>query len=390
MRGLTRSESAQVPDHSVSWVELLQDLVVVATVLVLFEGLVKGLEDSWWIWYAAALVAVYLVWLAEVVVVNGFPRSNLMRQIISMVWMTGMVIAATGVLWENWSPGWALCVGVAIVLTATSAQYFFSSIPSRGNSDVPVARMRSAAAMVLVGAVLAALAAVSPTGVSDVLLLISVVIGVLVPPLLLAGVLLDFHRLRESHLSERFGQLVLIMLGESFLEIVLGVREGGQFRPWLTVYTAIVVFTLWRAYFLLLLPAGPPRHHRRFIAWIGAHAVLVVGFGFAAASAGRWATSSDAEFESLGWTNMGVAGISVASAYVGIAAVAVAVNRRRVAGIYLLGAAGVTVITALLSREGILGPWGTVPLVIVLIGVNLIATRWWSSPAQRTNVGPQS
>jgi len=80
----------------------------------------------------------------------------------------------------------------------------------------------------------------------------------------------------------------------------------------------------------------------------------------------------------------------VASAYVGIAAVAVAVNRRRVAGIYLLGAAGVTVITALLSREGILGPWGTVPLVIVLIGVNLIATRWWSSPAQRTNVGPQS
>ncbi len=111
-----------------SWVELLQDLVVVATVLVLFEGLVKGLEDSWWIWYAAALVAVYLVWLAEVVVVNGFPRSNLMRQIISMVWMTGMVIAATGVLWENWSPGWALCVVVSIVITATSAHYFFSSI----------------------------------------------------------------------------------------------------------------------------------------------------------------------------------------------------------------------------------------------------------------------
>lgn len=377
-----RSESAE--GGSVGWLELLQDLVVVAAVLVLFEGLVNGVVGLWWGWYAAALVAVYLLWLADVVVVNGFPGTSLARQIVSMIWMAGLVTAATGALWQNWQPEWVLCLGVAIVLASTATTYILTAVAQ----PHPVPVLWQAGTFLAAGAVIAAIAAISSTEVAQVLLPASIIVGVLIAPVFLARSLLDIDSLRAGHLSERFGQLVLIMLGESFLEIVIGVRQEEDFRPSLAIFAALVVFLLWRAYFLLLLPSGPPRTRGRLAAWIIAHGVLVVGFGFAAASAGRWATSDDMGFDTYGWASTGVAAISVGVAYLGIAAVAATVGGTRILGVYVVGALTLLATWLILGATGIEDPWSALPLAAVMIIVNLVATRRMMPARNREDVSP--
>lgn len=377
-----RSESAE--GSSVGWMELLQDLVVVAAVLVLFEGLVSGVNGLWWVWFAAALVALYLLWLADVVVVNGFPGGSLPRQIVSMVWMAGLVTAATGALWQNWRPEWVLCLGVALVLASTAATYIITAVAQ----PHPVPVLWRGGTFLAAGALIAAIAAVTPPGVAQVLLPASIVVGVLIAPIFLARSLLDMGALRRDHLSERFGQLVLIMLGESFLEIVIGVRQGEEFRPSLVIFAALVVFLLWRAYFLLLLPEGPPRTRGRLAAWILAHGVLVVGFGFAAASAGRWATSDDMGFDTYGWASTGVAAISVGVAYLGIAAVAATVGGVRILVVYGVGALSLLATWLILGRVGLEDPWSALPLAGVMIIVNLVATRRLAPARNREDVSP--
>jgi low temperature requirement protein LtrA len=91
--------------------------------------------------------------------------------------------------------------------------------------------------------------------------------------------------LDREHLSERLGQIVIIVLGESFMSLVTAL--GGRStipNPLFFVITFLVVFAIWTLYFSSVLPAGPPHGIGRLRAWLMTHWLLL--FGAVAAAAG--------------------------------------------------------------------------------------------------------
>jgi low temperature requirement protein LtrA len=85
-------------------------------------------------------------------------------------------------------------------------------------------------------------------------------------------------RLDREHLGERMGQLVIIVLGESFVRLVLALhREEEIPSPVFLVLTFVVVYCLWVIYFRGVLPAGVPSTAGRVRTWLAAHYLFMLG-----------------------------------------------------------------------------------------------------------------
>mgnify|MGYP003587814233 FL=1 len=82
----------------------------------------------------------------------------------------------------------------------------------------------------------------------------------------------------DEHLGERIGQLVIIVLGESFVSLVttLGGRPDIP-NPVFFVLTFAVVFAIWTIYFSSVVPAGVPGDVGRLRVWLAMHWLLMFG-----------------------------------------------------------------------------------------------------------------
>jgi len=310
---------------TVTWLELLQDLIMVVLAVTLFSGLQYSWGGPWMIWYSAAVIVAYGNWVAWVVLNNRFPSQGLFAQLTSMLWMVGAVLAAGGALWENWLPTEVLNLGIALVFVALGLRHLgvaISDPSTRRASGWAVALCLLASTLLLAGA-----GGLVPE-------YLALIVG---PAIALTGLLIVYPRLlpasatiNVSHLSERFGQFVLIFLGDGFLEIVLNIERGGSASLVTVVEAAAILFLLWRAYFIHVLPLGPPAALSKLQAWVAAHLVLVVGVGLTSASVAADAVLLAPELiEHLdAFTRSVGAGLTLAVAYLGLALIALASGRR--------------------------------------------------------------
>lgn len=310
---------------TVTWLELLQDLIMVVVAITLFSGLQYSWGSSWMIWYASAVVVAYGNWVAWVLLNNRFPSQGLLAQLISMIWMVGAVLAAGGAVWEYWLPSHVLNVGIALIFIALGLRHLSVAIadpPTRKASGWAVALCLLASTLLLAGA-----ASIVPEYVA-------LAVG---PAIALGGLLIVYPRMLPAsatinapHLSERFGQFILIFLGDGLLEIVLNIERGGTASLVSVVEAAAILFLLWRAYFLHVLPLGPPTSLPKLQSWIGAHLVLVVGIGLTSASVAADAVRLAPELlEHIeAFTRSVGAGITLAIAYLGLALITLASGQR--------------------------------------------------------------
>lgn len=310
---------------TVSWLELLQDLVMVVLAITLFSGLQYGWGTPWVIWYAAAILVAYGSWVSWVFLNNRFPGQGVFTQATTVVWIFGAVLAAGGSLWENWLSAHTLNFGLALSFAALSVRHAAIALTH------PEARTPSFAAATLSGA-------------ATVLLLLGAV-GILpeylamgIGPLIaLAGLLIVYPRLlpktvviNVNHLSERFGQFVLILIGDGLLEIILNTESGGTTTVLAIAEAVAVAFLLWRAYFIYVLPAGPPPTLARLQGWVSAHFVVVVGLGLTSATIAAEAVPLNDELLSHldAFTQSVGAGLTLALVYVGLGLALVTSARR--------------------------------------------------------------
>jgi low temperature requirement protein LtrA len=139
------------------------------------------------------------------------------------------------------------------------------------------------------GALVLVVGALLPDGLAVDLVPWILAAGLLIAsvPVLTVGVrrVLADTRLHSGHLSERMGQLVMIVLGEAFVSLVLRVGGvSGIARPVFLVVTFIAVFAIWLLYFTTVLPSGVPTTPGRLRLWLGAHWLLMLGGGGMAAA----------------------------------------------------------------------------------------------------------
>jgi len=275
------SETTGVPirlphqhEPNVSWFELFYDLVFVAATLE-FGGQL-GKKPSWTTagWLAMCSALLFTVWFLTVLLAEADSPRHRVAYPIVVIQMPAILVAA---LASNRSGGvadWHGFVAMGVIFATVAALFWLApsstEIAQRANRTL---RNGFIAATVISLASSLTPKAWNPIGFALVFL---IVIGVALGPYLAMRV--RSHAIRDEHLGERMGQLILILLGESFLKIALTVAKGYGKPAYLLLGAAFfTVFSMWALYFNSAITGLVPHSVTRLRTWLLGH--LVVGVG---------------------------------------------------------------------------------------------------------------
>lgn len=262
------------------WFELLYDLVLVAALTQASHAFVA--YPTWAMAGSVmlALLVLFGLWLLTTLSHDLVPGDFAYRRRLVLLQMPALLVAALAM--GRGEPE-AEAIGLAALAVAfgTVAATYAVKARRHGHRIGPaglIARSTGAAAgLLLIASGLAWWP--STAAFSQWLLGASALVAVL--PLLTVFL----HRiagpdtvLDEEHLAERLGQLVIIVLGESFLSLASTVGGLKDFpNPVFFALTFMVVFGIWSIYFASVPPTSVPVRANPLRGWLAAHYLLVCG-----------------------------------------------------------------------------------------------------------------
>jgi len=275
------SETRQ-PQHkpSVSWFELFYDLIFVAVVAQV--GKVYISSPTWEMsgLITTAVLSLFAVWLLVTVSHSLVPANDPVRRALLLGQMLLLALAALALGVEglpNWV-GFAASSGALLVVSAI----FWRN--TRQEPELAPILKRTCVSSVVGAAVFAVASAFtwwageSATAVAASLLLLLGSIISLFP--VIGGGLGEFVRLDAldlPHLEERFALFIIVVLGESFVGLLLNVGRIGYIpSPGYFALTFLLAYAIWATYYNSLVPARMPATVAGLRTWILGHAVLVV------------------------------------------------------------------------------------------------------------------
>ena len=261
----------------VSWFELFYDLVLVAAISQVGKVYVK--EPTWAMTclIAASVVVLFGIWLLTTVGYGLFRRETTWRRVLLLIQMLGVVVAALS-LSKTGLPGWAGFIAIAVVVitqTLIYAGFTRVSAPMQGSLRVVVWSTSIAVVIFALAATFMLLASVDNTNLVATLALIAGGAVILVPLIwrVMPGALpsIDLH-----HLDERFGLLVIVVLGESFINLVSNLGTLGSIpNPIAFLLAFLIAYALWSIYFSSVQAYEIPTHAWAFRLWVVAHLLFV-------------------------------------------------------------------------------------------------------------------
>jgi low temperature requirement protein LtrA len=274
----------------VSWFELFYDLVVVASVS--HGSHLFGEHPSWGLgtWLAASLVLLMTFWLLTMVSHNFYPGDDVTRRFLVIVQMVALIVASLSLARGDEglpdSVGFtALAIGflsLAFVFWRCTRQYPDTSASAR----VLALSSFFAAVIMAVGALLPSNGNVISNPITWAFTL-GMLCGIVPLLFIVLNDRTSSEQINTEHLSERMGQLVLIVLGESFVSLIFSLSGLSAIpNPWYFLLDFIVVLAIWTLYFTGVLQAGVPATAGRLRAWLGLHVIFIFG---AIATAGGFA-----------------------------------------------------------------------------------------------------
>ena len=287
----------------VGWFELFYDLVVVAAVVHGSNVFAEEPSLGNGFWLAITLLILFALWLLTILSFNTVRRESSVRRVLTLVQMLALIVAslstsrdgglsdATGFFW------------LAVAFGALALTYLL--LPTKDAEGRRSARMTAlftglAAVVFLIG---------SFVPESDASLfanpypyLLAMGLALVIVPIVVSALpsLMRRGQLDREHLAERLGQLVIIVLGESFVKLVLTLGKLKTIpNPFFFALTFAVVYCIWLIYFRSVLPAGVPESTRRLRWWLGGHYLLTFGAigtasGFAVLAVTPFDDSADA------------------------------------------------------------------------------------------------
>lgn len=326
-------QRASVQSHkpSPSWFELFYDLIIVA--IVAQSAKVFLSQPSWTMTglILTALLTLFTVWLFVTLSHSAVPINDPTRRMILLVQMILLAVAALA-LGPAGLPSWvgfASMAGAALSLTWIFARNA-NQAPALRRPLMMIAISSGAGAGVFAASVLPSLALEGHFGV--VLASVLTLFGCLVTLLPVIGPtlrdLLQANALDLPHLEERCALFVIIVLGESFVGLLISLGRIGTIpNPAVFVLTFIVAFAVWSVYFNSVLPSRMPMTAAGLRGWILGHALLVlsmVAFAVQFTDLVLGRDSSPEPTYSGHWTPTPLLGIAVALASLALMARGVA------------------------------------------------------------------
>jgi low temperature requirement protein LtrA len=378
--------------QKVGWFELFYDLVIVAAVS---YGSHVLLADPTWsmAWQIAFSMLVMLVlWLLTSLNNNLFPGDHPWRRILTLVQMLALVIAALSTGGSEGLPDQLGFIALSVAFATVAVMYAMAghSHVSDGRDARLVAYSSAlASAVLLTGGFLP-----HGSGSAETVTVVGVLtvgVGLAAVPLLgpFIGRLCALGQVDDEHLGERVGQLVIIVLGESFVSLVSALSGKAEIpNPVYLVLTFVVVFAIWTMYFSSVVPAGVPSRAGWLRLWLLGHWGLM--FGAVAAAVGFSALASvpfGDEGTSASWTTSPLLVVMASLAmltWVSCRAVTRLVVLHLLAGLVL---AVLAIIAVTETAGGVNWEVAVGSLVVILDAV--IAVRWVRPYAPVTPAGAE-
>lgn len=274
----TETHPAGVSDEQhVTWLELFFDLVFVAWLSLVNTSLLEAERPSLLLGFDATFVA-FTIWMIVSVINNRYPDGGLVRTMSMVFVMMLILITALTVRPDDGlrnSVG-AIMIGTVYLMCAL----MLLDVRARNRESRlggPIALCVVAALVCLAGAPTIGEGAGELYGLGFVSVSASL-FGAAALMMLATQRVLPDHPLRPGHLDERWGQLIIIVLGEGFLvlaETLLGMPSIPN--PWLFVLLFVSVFAVWRLYFDSAMRVPVKETGSVFATLTVAHMFLILG-----------------------------------------------------------------------------------------------------------------
>lgn len=272
----------QLPDDEhveqrVGWFELFYDLVAVAAISQ--AGKVYLKDPSWatTALIAASILVLFTVWLLTTISHGLFREESVWRRIILLLQMLGLVVGALSV-GHYGLPNWIGFTALAVVFVTQALIYLVhrraSDMLHRPIRVVVGASLVSALAFAASAVVAREMTSAQASVVAPILLAIGV--GIAIVPLLVNVLPGVQSSLDPHHLGERFGLLVIIVLGESFINLVGALGSLGEI-PNVFAFASmfLVAYCIWSIYFTSVQAHRVPPTIGGLRVWILAHVLLL-------------------------------------------------------------------------------------------------------------------
>jgi low temperature requirement protein LtrA len=261
-------------ERKVSWLELFYDLVYVAALVQLGSALAAHVSLAGALAFAGLMVPLWFTWTGFTFYNNRFLVDDAVHRLLVFVQMLaiGAVAASVSRVLDGDHRTFAVAYGVA--------RFVLASLYARAHAQVPEARSmtRRYSTGFAIGAALWTASAFVPAPWAFFLWALAQAVDFSTPLGRHAIGLIERYPPDFGHFSERFGILVLIVLGEGFVKVLtelsergLGVESGA-----LAALGLLVTCMLWWIYFDDV--AGAPIKARRLgsVLWVYGHLPLAI------------------------------------------------------------------------------------------------------------------
>lgn len=324
--------------NRVGWLELFYDLIFAACTLIIFISMKQdfSVENQWWLSFVVLLL--FSVWLMTTIALNRLRHQSTWVRFLVFAQMGALIVtvfiaAQTSSVDDN--------LGLLFLAIVFLTLGFLARTVAR-EVGTPADLQRYAGWGAFIAALIIGVNAFTPESYNLPAMAFAFIIIVVGYFLLFLPRMDRQMPIDREHLSERLAQLLLIVIGESFLEIAIGFQLGG--RPNI-LGIVLVVFLLgmtWAQYFDVLWNRGTPSEARLLLLYLLGHAIAILGIGTASLSLSSVAVTKDGDvFDILYGTELTY---SLMLTYLGFTVIALSLRPLHVRVTMILG--GVTVVLA--------------------------------------------
>jgi low temperature requirement protein LtrA len=271
-------------ERKVTWLELFYDLIFVAAIIQLGDALSHHVTIGNFAAFAGHFVPLWIAWSGFTFFANRFDVDDFTHRImvfIQMFAMGAMAISAPHAM-EGHHTVFALCFTVAQVMVV--AMY------ARAWYQVPKARdyCKYWGGAFAISAGLFLISAFVPTPWTYGFWVAGILAILGAPVSKVSRTLMERYPLDMEHLSERYGLLTIIVLGESFVK-VLSYLSGSELATELEYVLKgslglLLTCTVWWIYFDDVAGSHLKKHRGAFEVWLVGHlplAIAITGVGVA-------------------------------------------------------------------------------------------------------------
>lgn len=271
--------AATAEERKPGWLELFYDLAVVAALAASNDSFIEDPTVESGIFAVLSLAALFSFWLLTSLVHNRFPVDGLLYRVLLLIQMSGILLAAVA-LNAGTSTSWRYgLLAMAIALVTISCMFALAWVRVRQ----PVPGIRVSIISPLLGAAACLVALALPR--EQLAWSLTAVIAITLVPIFftLSKNKADVFRIHANHLRERLGLLLLIAIGEGFIQLVArmtNATQGVDYR--LFALVMIFNFSIAAFYFDDVFAEHKKPNPRAWRTTVFAHFLLLVGVGAAA------------------------------------------------------------------------------------------------------------